>query len=183
VSNRPRRRRALKHDRRPVDAIAERPRLDPEFLAWLTNLGFLERLADLGIELDTTPDDLMAEDLTITPQMAAEWLEVSRSVCGPNDPVLVARYAGLMASGQWEEQTFANGLGADNPVHFDGQGRCRYGLQRLEACVMAGVPFRAAVVYRDPQTVDEYAFEAGAIEAGIRQVLAAESLRGNFRLP
>jgi hypothetical protein len=77
-----------------------------------------------------------------------------------------------MASGQWEEQTFANGL-ARQPILFDGLGRCRIGLQRLEACVLAGVPFRAAVVYQSPQSDDEAAAEAemlGAIRAHAMEI-------------
>lgn len=77
--------------------------------------------------------------------MAKEWFANSRSVEGPNRPDRVAKYAELMRKGQWQDMTFERG-GIYYPIVFDDHGRARYGLQRLEACAQAGVPFTAVVV-------------------------------------
>jgi hypothetical protein len=87
---------------------------------------------------------------TITPQQARAMLDGARTVEGANNPRVVACYAQLMASGQWETATIETG-GAANPIVIDDTGHVRYGLQRLEACALANAPF-ATVVCRWPHT-------------------------------
>jgi hypothetical protein len=134
--------------------LGDPPPVDPEFLRWL---------ADHNIEvIDDSP---AMEDVCITPELAAQWLRCAHSLHGPNDPAVVAHYTELMRTGRWQEQTLANGKGAEHPIYFDGAGRVRYGLQRLQACVQAGVSFMATVAYGAPKSGAEYETEVNQYRA------------------
>jgi hypothetical protein len=116
------------------------------------------------------------EDAHITPTVAAEWLHSGQTVEGANYPEVVAYYAELMRQGQWRNLTIDAG-GLYRPILFDGGGRVRIGLQRLEACVQAGVTFDAAVVRWPPQPADEYAAELARWKAQGADLDAAGALK------
>jgi hypothetical protein len=90
------------------------------------------------------PEGSHVEDVTITPEVAAEWLTLAQSVEGPNDPTKVDLYVRLLREGRWQDMTLDRG-GDGCPIVFDGDGNLRFGMQRLEACVRAEVSFRAVV--------------------------------------
>jgi hypothetical protein len=91
------------------------------------------------------------EDITVTPDMAAEFLETSiarkETLEGKkfkkgepqiaSDPKTVSAYAEIMRAGGWVYNAM--------PIIFDPDGNLIDGVARLEACVMAGVPFRTSV--------------------------------------
>lgn len=91
-----------------------------------------------------TPDALIA-DILITPAVARKMLKNAISVEGPTDPKTVAQYSDLMRTGKWRNLTLEMG-GIHCPIVVDRDGHTRYGLQRLEACILAGTPFEAVVV-------------------------------------
>ncbi|MBW3243400.1 hypothetical protein KUV57_12070 [Epibacterium sp. DP7N7-1] len=71
----------------------------------------------------------------ITPELAAEYLKtVSNAI---EDKKAIAKYAQDMRNGAW----ILNG----QPIIFDQNGKLLDGVQRLNACIVAGVPFNTMV--------------------------------------
>ena len=71
----------------------------------------------------------------ITPELASQMLEKSASK--HTDKKATATYAKAMENGAW----ILNG----QPIIFDEEGRLIDGVQRLSACIVAGVPFKTIV--------------------------------------
>lgn len=76
------------------------------------------------------------EIVTVTPEMAAEWLDRA-ATRSPADSRAIDTYKKLMEAGAWLE----NG----QPLIFDENGRLLDGVQRLHACIAANTPFITAI--------------------------------------
>lgn len=82
----------------------------------------------------------------VTPEMAAEWLEIVPDDARPLLPQIVARYAGDMSHGRW------NGGASDTVILSagpDGGVVVINGRHRLSALVRAGKPQQLLVEWRD----------------------------------
>lgn len=89
------------------------------------------------------------EVMTVTPAMAAEWLENKNERNRPLKKALVAFYARQMTEGRWRITT--------EGVVFDWYGNLLNGQHRLSACVMADVPFDTIVWFNeDPDAFGAY---------------------------
>ncbi len=105
--------------------------------------------------------ELIAEDVTITPLMAWEWMTAVPLDSGHwrlSPPKRVVRYADLMRSGQWQDQRLPD---VDHPIGFDPHGVLLSGLCRLMACIEADHPFGAVVVRFDPVVPGHVRFDYG----------------------
>jgi hypothetical protein len=79
--------------------------------------------------------------MMVTPQLAQQWLE--RNVHNrPLSDITVIAYALDMLEGRWQYNGAA--------IQFDSSGKLIDGQHRLKACVEAGVPFQAIVVFDLP---------------------------------
>ncbi len=99
---------------------------------------------------------LRFEVLTITPDLAREWLTRLAENQRPKYPSTIFRYAADMKLGR-----FLLNFGAT--VVFSTHGELLEGQQRLNACVTAGEPFPAIVVYGCPN--DEHMAVLGLAKA------------------
>jgi hypothetical protein len=73
------------------------------------------------------------DPVTVTPEMAREWLDANTGVPFNSQPHKVDQYARDMASGHWP----LTGEG----IRFDEADQLVDGRHRLRACVKSGVPF------------------------------------------
>lgn len=84
-------------------------------------------------------DDVFIGAVTVTPQMAEEWLKRNVSnIRNPKEPS-IGEYAESMRKGQWD----FNGA----PICFDEDGNLVDGQNRLMACIQANTPFTTSVAY------------------------------------
>lgn len=120
------------------------------------------------------------EQVTVTPEMAAEWL--ARNVNNrPLSQRVVGRYVRDMKEGRWE----LNG----ETVKFNRKGDLLDGQHRLAACIQAEVSFETLVVYGLPEesfaTVDTGQMRGGkhvlAIEGEKNAALLAATLGHVYR--
>lgn len=91
------------------------------------------------------PAGVEVDEVIITPEEAVKLLEDAyESSFEGVDERLVAHYANLMKSGQWQVATKGMG-GAHYPIYFR-DDRVLLGIQRLQACVRADVPLETVTV-------------------------------------
>lgn len=100
---------------------------------------------------------MTVEIMTVTPEMAAEWLENNTQNRKLRKSVAL-RYATDMANGQWKLGTSA--------ILFNGNGGLMDGQHRLLACTMAKVSFDTVVAFNVPADAKE------AIDTGLRRQLS-----------
>ena len=92
---------------------------------------------------DSVPLDIQVRD--VDPELAGILLENEHGRGGASRPAVVEDYARQMAAGRWR----MNG----EAVVVSDQGRLMNGRKRLLACIQAGVPFRALLVFGVPDDV------------------------------
>ena len=83
------------------------------------------------------PDDTVGKRMTITPEMAGDWLRYNLHNRGLKKSTVQA-YSRDMKEGDW--------CWTGDPIRFDKTGALIDGQHRLEACVLAGVPFESTVI-------------------------------------
>ena len=107
---------------------------------------------------------ITTEIVTITPDMAATWLEANaknRKIANGS----IAKYAADMAAGNWQLTGEA--------IKFDTKRNLIDGQHRLRACVRANAPFQSVVIYGVPTEAQD------VMDAGKpRSAADALSLRG-----
>lgn len=88
----------------------------------------------------------VSELITITPDMAAQWLEMNTRNRKPRSGV-IEKYARDMKSGRWQV--------TGDAIRFDSDANLIDGQHRLMACVKSGAPFSTLVIYGlQPDTQD-----------------------------
>lgn len=119
----------------------------------------------IAVVADITPADVTAELVTVTPDMALEWLETCNTHNRPVRESFVAKLVRAIVAGEWQ----VNG----EAIKFSTEGVLLDGQHRLWACVQSDTPIVTAVVRGVEMSAQV------TMDTGVRRTLADQlKLRG-----